>query len=83
MSRKFIENRKKWDENVIKKLDLVPPNPETHYNGRIVKPGFQFWLSLFSAPKHLLAKLDINIPEMIYVNYNAYIISTDLEKKKL
>lgn len=81
LSRKFVEDEKKWEENVIKKIDLLPPDPETHFNGCSVKPGFQFWLSLCSAPKQLLTKLDINIPEMIYVNYNAYMVSCpDLEK---
>ena len=76
ISRNFIENRKKWEENVIKKVDLLPAEPETHFNGRVVKPGFLFWLSLCSAPKFMLAKLDINVPDMIYVNYNAYIVSS-------
>jgi len=80
ISRQFVETKKKWEENVVKKIDLLPPDPEIHFNGRTVKPGFQFWLSLCSAPKQMLAKLDINVVDMIYVNYDAFLISTDLEK---
>ena len=65
----------------MKKIDLLPPDPETHFNGKTVKPGFQFWLSLCSAPRAMLAKLDIHIPETIYVNYNAYMIRNDPETK--
>ena len=79
ISRKFLENKVKWEQQVIKKIDLLPPEPETHFNGRTVKPGFQFWLALCSAPAYLLKKLDVNIPETIYVNYSAYMITSDLE----
>lgn len=68
---------------MVKKLDLLPPDPEVHFNGRIVKPGFQFWLSLCSAPKALISKLDINIAHMIYVNYNAFMLGTNLETGKV
>ena len=83
ISKRFIENQKKWEENVIKKIDILPPDPETHYNKRTIKPGFQFWLSLLTAPKFLLNKLDINIPDMIYVNFNAYFVRTNLETRKI
>ena len=68
---------------MIRKIDLLPPEPEVHFNGRVVKPGFQFWLALCSAPKSLLSKLDLNIADTIYVNYNAYMIGTDLETGKV
>ena len=40
-------------------------------------------MSIVSANKTTLDKLHINIPDMIYVNYNAYYISTDVAKKKI
>ena len=40
-------------------------------------------MSIVSAGKTALEKLQLNIPDMIYVNYNAYFISTDVEKKKI
>jgi hypothetical protein len=41
------------------------------------KPGFEFWKSLSQLPAKRLTTLRINIPEMLYVNFNAYMFYTD------
>ena len=74
----FEERKKRWEENVVAKLDLVPPDAETHYTHLDVKPGFEFYLSLVTAPQIMLNRLDrIRIPDMLYVNYYGYLLSTD------
>ena len=82
MSRKFIEAKKKWEDNIVKKIDLAPADIH-YYDKYSVQPGFEFFMNIVSASQTTLDKLHLNIPDMIYVNYNAYLITTDVEMKKI
>lgn len=75
-----MEQKKKWEDNMVKKIDLAPSEPN-YYDKYTVQPGFEFFMSIVSAGETTLRKLHLNIPDMIYVNYNAYFITTDVEKK--
>ena len=56
MSRKFKEEKKKWEENIVKKIDLVPTDLN-YYDKHSVKPGFEFLMSIVSASEQTLKKL--------------------------
>ena len=77
-----MEDKKKWEENMVRKIDLTPGKPD-YYDNYTVQPGFEFFMSIVSAGETTLKKLQINIPDMIYVNYNAYLLTTDVEKKQI
>jgi hypothetical protein len=72
----YQEEKLKWQEAVVNRLDLVPNDVE-YYKLLPVKPGFEFWHSLSQLPAKRLNTLRINIPEMLYVNFNAYMFYTE------
>ena len=67
----------------MKKIDLVPDDIESHYKGKSVLPGFNFFMSIVTASAANLSRLKINIPDSIFVNYNGYLISSDIKKSQI
>ena len=45
---KFLESKKNWEENVVKKIDLVPADI-SNIDKYSVMPGFEFYMSLVTA----------------------------------
>ena len=74
--RMYNEEKLKWQDAVVIRLDLVPQDPD-YYKLLPVKPGFEFWHSLSQLPSKRLTTLRINVPEMLYVNYNAWMFYTE------
>ncbi len=72
----MIMDEKKWNKEVIHKIDLVPEDPR-YYDKLAVKPGFDFMYALINCDNTQLEYLRVNIPETLYFNYNSYLIRTD------
>lgn len=60
-------------------MDLVPEDPN-YYDKLAIKPGFDFFYALINC-EHLLHLLRVNIPDILFFNYNSYLIKTDNEGK--
>ena len=45
---KFLTDKKNWEENVVKKIDLVTPDI-SNIDKYSVQPGFEFYMSLVTA----------------------------------
>lgn len=61
------------------KVDLVPEDPN-YYDKLAIKPGFDFFYALINS-EHLLHLLKVNIPDILYFNYNSYLLKTDNDGK--
>lgn len=79
-AEKLFTDEKKWQKEVIGKLDLVPDNP-FYYDKLAVKPGFDFFYAIINSPPDMLSWLRINLPEILYFNYNSYFIKSDNDGK--
>lgn len=67
---------------MIAKLDMVPAKSQEYYQRMPVKPGFGFYRALMVYGGSKLCDLGINIPDTIYVNFNAYLLTCKPPEEK-
>eukprot|EP00347_Sterkiella_histriomuscorum_P024404 403331233 len=79
-AERMIIDEKKWYKEVVQRIDIVPDDIN-YYEKLAVKPGFDFIYALINCEQSNLEYLRVNIPEMLYFNFNSYLIYSDSQSR--